>query len=125
MLLQAQCPRIVFFFLGYVVMGIVEQVESLVQTAVPGKVRIDGQVIAQVLAVVDRSLLDFADRPVNFTSSPGSSSVSNFTCLDAQKDPKGPVSRTELDSLLQSGGITLQTDVLKTGTSGWVKRADV
>jgi hypothetical protein len=41
--------------------------------------------------------------------------------LDAAKTPKGPVSRTELDTLFKVGAITDETDVLETGTNAWTK----
>jgi LemA protein len=50
---------------------------------------------------------------------------SDFTYLDAEKNPQGPISRAELDSLVQSGTITPQTSVLKAGTKSWVKYADL
>ena len=50
---------------------------------------------------------------------------SGFTYLDAERNPQGPISRAELDSLVQSGAITPQTNVLKAGTKSWVKYADL
>jgi hypothetical protein len=44
-----------------------------------------------------------------------------FHYLDADKSPKGPVSRDELDLLYRSGSITLETDVLETGQKSWTK----
>ena len=41
--------------------------------------------------------------------------------LDAERSPKGPVSREELDQLFQSGTITMETDVLEAGAKGWTK----
>ena len=43
--------------------------------------------------------------------------------LDAEKSPKGPVSREELDLLFRSGTITHETDVLEAGSKGWTKYA--
>jgi hypothetical protein len=43
--------------------------------------------------------------------------------LDAEKSPKGPVSRDELDLLFRSGSISPDTDVLETGQKGWTKYA--
>jgi LemA protein len=41
--------------------------------------------------------------------------------LDAERSPKGPVSREELDQLFRSGTITTETDVLEAGAKGWTK----
>jgi hypothetical protein len=48
-----------------------------------------------------------------------------FHYLDAAKSPKGPISRSDLDALFQSGAINAQTDILKVGTSGWSKYQDL
>ena len=41
--------------------------------------------------------------------------------LDAERSPKGPVSREELDQLFRSATITTETDVLEAGAKGWTK----
>jgi LemA protein len=46
-----------------------------------------------------------------------------FHYLDADKSPKGPVSRDELDLLFRSGSISPETDVLETGQKSWTKYA--
>ena len=46
-----------------------------------------------------------------------------FHYLDADKSPKGPVSRDELDLLFRSGLISPETDVLETGQKSWTKYA--
>ena len=46
-----------------------------------------------------------------------------FHYLDAEKSPKGPVSRDELDLLFRSGTITPETDVLEAGHKAWTKYA--
>ena len=46
-----------------------------------------------------------------------------FHYLDAEKSPKGPVSRDELDLLFRSGTITPETDVLEAGQKAWTKYA--
>jgi hypothetical protein len=46
-----------------------------------------------------------------------------FHYLDADKSPKGPVSRDELDLLFRSGSITPETVVLETGQKCWTKYA--
>ena len=46
-----------------------------------------------------------------------------FHYLDADKSPKGPVSRDELDLLFRSGSITPETDVLEAGQKAWTKYA--
>jgi hypothetical protein len=46
-----------------------------------------------------------------------------FHYLDAERSPKGPVSREELDLLFRSGTITTETDVLEQGTKAWTKYA--
>jgi LemA protein len=43
--------------------------------------------------------------------------------LDAERSPKGPVSREELDHMFRSGTITSETDVLEAGAKGWTKYA--
>ena len=46
-----------------------------------------------------------------------------FHYLDADKSPKGPVSRDELDLLFRSGAITAETDILQAGGKAWRKYA--
>lgn len=46
-----------------------------------------------------------------------------FHYLDADKSPKGPVSRDELDLLFRSGAISAETDVLQAGSKAWTKYA--
>ena len=46
-----------------------------------------------------------------------------FHYLDADKSPKGPVSRDELDLLFRSGAISAETDILQTGGKSWTKYA--
>jgi LemA protein len=41
--------------------------------------------------------------------------------LDTAKTPKGPVSRSELDTLFRVGAISGDTDVLETGKNTWTK----
>jgi hypothetical protein len=43
--------------------------------------------------------------------------------LDAEKSPRGPVSREELDLLFRSGTVTPETDVLEAGQKAWTKYA--
>lgn len=43
--------------------------------------------------------------------------------LDADRSPKGPVSRDELDVLFRSGAIGAETDVLEAGAKAWTKYA--
>jgi LemA protein len=43
--------------------------------------------------------------------------------LDAERSPKGPVSREELDLMFRSGTITADTDILEAGAKGWSKYA--
>ncbi|HET9267500.1 MAG TPA: LemA family protein [Vicinamibacterales bacterium] len=46
-----------------------------------------------------------------------------FHYLDADRSPRGPVSRDELDLLFRSGDITQETDVLEAGAKSWTKYA--
>jgi hypothetical protein len=46
-----------------------------------------------------------------------------FHYLDADRSPKGPVSRDELDLLFRSGSITHDTDILEAGQKSWTKYA--
>jgi hypothetical protein len=67
--------------------------------------------------------------PVAVTSggaaaAPALAPVAEFSYLDASNNPQGPVSRVELDSLLQSGAITPQTNVLKAGGK-WTKYGEL
>lgn len=48
-----------------------------------------------------------------------------FHYLDVHGNPKGPVTRTELDRLYQSGEVKAETDLLPTGSKGWKKYADL
>jgi LemA protein len=43
--------------------------------------------------------------------------------LDADRSPKGPVSRDDLDMLFRSGAIGAETDVLEAGSKAWTKYA--
>jgi LemA protein len=52
-----------------------------------------------------------------------SAAAREYHYLDADKSPKGPVSREELDLMFRSGSITPDTDVLEAGTKGWTKYA--
>jgi hypothetical protein len=58
--------RGIVFFMGYVLVGLAQQVAGLVQVAAPGQVSVDWFVFIDVLAVVDGSLLDFVDGLVDF-----------------------------------------------------------
>jgi hypothetical protein len=56
--------------------GPIDQFQRFVQTTAPVQVCVNGNVIVQILAVVDRGLLDFIDGLVDFRewpSSPGPS----------------------------------------------------
>jgi LemA protein len=46
-----------------------------------------------------------------------------FHYLDADKRPKGPVSRDELDLLFRAGAISAETDILQAGGKSWTKYA--
>jgi hypothetical protein len=48
-----------------------------------------------------------------------------FHYLDAQKNPKRPVTRLDLDQLFQSGEITAETDLLPAGEKSWKKYKDL
>lgn len=45
--------------------------------------------------------------------------------LDAARTPKGPVSRSELDTLFRVGAITAETDVVEVGKSTWMKFSEL
>jgi LemA protein len=45
--------------------------------------------------------------------------------LDADKSPKGPVSREELDLLYRTGAVSADTDVLEAGSKAWTKYASL
>jgi LemA protein len=45
----------------------------------------------------------------------------HFHYLDADKRPRGPVTRADLDRLFRSGAITGETDVLTVGSENWRK----
>jgi LemA protein len=45
--------------------------------------------------------------------------------LDAERSPKGPVSRDELNLLFRSGTVTAETDVLEAGAKAWTKYASL
>ena len=44
-----------------------------------------------------------------------------FSYLDAANLPQGPISRAQLEELFQAGKIDSDTNVLKTGGTGWVR----
>ncbi|MEO5926344.1 MAG: LemA family protein [Bryobacteraceae bacterium] len=48
-----------------------------------------------------------------------------FHYLDAEKTPKGPVSRVELDRLFEEGQIAAETDVLPGSSKAWTKYASL
>jgi hypothetical protein len=48
-----------------------------------------------------------------------------FHYIDAERTPKGPVSRDELAGLFRSGAITPETDVLEAGSKAWTKYASL
>jgi len=52
-------------------------------------------------------------------------STAEYHYLDAARAPKGPVSRSELDTLFRAGAITAETDVLEVGKSGWIKFSEL
>ena len=54
-----------------------------------------------------------------------SSTATEFHYLDSQKNPKGPVTRADLDLLFQSGEITNETDLLPAGSKSWTKYKDL
>jgi hypothetical protein len=56
----------IVFFMGYVLMGLADQVAGLVQMTAPGEMRVDRFVFVDVLTVVDGSLFDFVDGLVDF-----------------------------------------------------------
>ena len=59
----------IVFFAAHVAVGFVEELNRAVQAAGPIETRIDGDVIVDVFAVVDRSLFDFKDGSVDFFDS--------------------------------------------------------
>src|ERR1700722_5535085 len=56
----------VVFFARYVAVGLVEQFDGAVQAAGPIEMRVNGHVIIDVLAVIDRSVLDLKDGGIDF-----------------------------------------------------------
>jgi len=66
-MLQAARAGTIFFF-GNVTVSLVEKLESLVKTTVPGHVCIDGYVIVDIFVVINGSLLDFVDGVVDFVN---------------------------------------------------------
>jgi hypothetical protein len=64
-LLQAPGVRIIFL-LRHVMMGFVQQLESLANAAPAGHMQIDADVVMDVLAVIDGSALDLVNGVVNF-----------------------------------------------------------
>jgi LemA protein len=51
--------------------------------------------------------------------------AAQYTYLDGSKLPVGPVSRSELDALFQSGAISADTDVLEAGSRAWTKYSNL
>jgi hypothetical protein len=51
--------------------------------------------------------------------------VEEFHYLDADKAPKGPVSRVELDRLFGEGQISVETDILPGSSKTWTKYSSV
>lgn len=49
----------------------------------------------------------------------------HFHYLDADKRPRGPVTRADLDRLFRSGAITGETDVLTVGSESWRKYREI
>ena len=58
----------VVFFLGDIVVSLVDEFECTVETPAPIEARVNRWMIVQVLAVVDGSLLDFVDGFIDFVN---------------------------------------------------------
>ena len=56
----------IVFFTRYVIVSLIDEVQRLVQTPAPIQVCVHGSMVVQILAVIDRGLLDFIDRVVDF-----------------------------------------------------------
>ena len=56
----------IVFFLGDIVMGLIEEVTGLVQVTAPGQVSVDRFVLLDIFAVVDGRFLNFIDGVVDF-----------------------------------------------------------
>jgi hypothetical protein len=80
--LKALSKRVVFF-LGYVVMSLVDKLKSPVETSAPVEAGINGRMIVQVLAIIDGRSLDFADSFIDI--------VDGFLFLFAQFPAVGPL----------------------------------
>ncbi|MEQ1574331.1 MAG: LemA family protein [Vicinamibacterales bacterium] len=57
----------------------------------------------------------------NSPARPSTHAVVECHYLDADKRPRGPVSRADLDQLFQAGAISPDTDILVPGAKGWTK----
>ncbi len=58
----------VVFFLGDIVVGLVDEFECAVETSAPIEARVNRRMIVQILAVVDGCLLDFVDGFIDFVN---------------------------------------------------------
>jgi hypothetical protein len=56
----------VVFFLGNVVVGFVDELESPVETAAPVETCVHGRMIVDILSVIDGGFLDFVDGLIDF-----------------------------------------------------------
>jgi LemA protein len=77
----------------------------------------------RTLASQGKLLAEKAATRVQTEMAARAAAVREFHYLDAEKSPKGPVSREELDLMFRSGTITPDTDILEAGTKGWTKYA--
>ena len=77
----------------------------------------------RTLASQGKLLAEKAATRVQSEMAARAAAVREYHYLDAEKSPKGPVSREELDLLFRTGTINPETDVLEAGSKAWTKYA--
>jgi LemA protein len=77
----------------------------------------------RTLASQGKLLAEKAATRVQIEMAARAAAAHEYHYLDAERSPKGPVSREELDQLFRSGTISTETDVLEAGAKGWTKYA--
>ena len=93
----------------------------------------DGERVRQIMGVAGAKALEagrtlahhgreLAERTVQKVQSGnlGLGAGEEFTYLDENQKPQGPMSREELDNVFRAGRITVDTKVLKSGGKAWV-----
>ena len=78
--------------------------------------------VAKIVAAQSKAL---AEKGVAHVAQLQTQNEIQFHYLDTEKNPQGPISRVQLDTLFQTGAINVDTSILQAGAKGWVKYQDL